>query len=483
MVISNTLNCVRLHPEVSDELDETAVGDYLLFGTNEDPAGTIFAAVRRLPGGHALTCSEDGLRVWRYWTLPIDGSIEYRRAGDYIERFGELLRVAVADRLRTDRASVSMSGGLDASTVAATAQHVAAAAGGALDLRAFCIVYDRLIPDEERYYSGLVARALGIPISYIVADDFPLFADSEHPLLRVPDPVHTEPQSTLWDTLEARMAAHSRVLLTGFDGDTFLREPPGPYLWALLRAGRLGRLAGAVSWYVRTTRALPRLGLRTQLRRLAGTYPVPSEYPPWLAESFEQQARLRDRWRAVNEEQPASHPTHPRASSTIELALCRQILEGYDAGVTLQACDTRHPFLDLRLVTFLLSVPPVPWLIGKHILRESMRDALPIEVLRRPKAPLAGDPALALLRQGRSPAPDRFAPSRGLLRFVDTGKIPPVSDWADTDTHLQPLCLGRWLQNGFELARPVTGARRHDRPVPERARPGARSGVASPPAG
>ena len=45
LVFSNTLDCVRLHPKVSDKLNELAIADFLLFGLNlerdKDPGRTI----------------------------------------------------------------------------------------------------------------------------------------------------------------------------------------------------------------------------------------------------------------------------------------------------------------------------------------------------------------------------------------------------------------------------------------------------------
>src|SRR5437660_1200975 len=49
LVFSNTLNGVRLHPEVSDRLDDLAIADFLLGGGTNEPAATSFADIRRLP--------------------------------------------------------------------------------------------------------------------------------------------------------------------------------------------------------------------------------------------------------------------------------------------------------------------------------------------------------------------------------------------------------------------------------------------------
>ena len=52
-LFSNTLNCLRLHPEVSEELNEAAIGDFLLFGMNCDLATSTFRDIRRLAPAHS----------------------------------------------------------------------------------------------------------------------------------------------------------------------------------------------------------------------------------------------------------------------------------------------------------------------------------------------------------------------------------------------------------------------------------------------
>ena len=96
-VFSNTLDAVRRHPAVSARLDELAIADFLLFDVNTDAGSSMFADIRRLAPGHTAVCSADGVRVRRYWTLPIDEPLEYRRQQDYVERFNELLHAAVSE--------------------------------------------------------------------------------------------------------------------------------------------------------------------------------------------------------------------------------------------------------------------------------------------------------------------------------------------------------------------------------------------------
>ena len=112
----------------------------------------------------------------------------------------------------------------------------------------------------------------------------------------------------------------------------------------------------------------------------------------------------------------------------------------------------RHPFFDLRLVRFVASLPPEPWLMNKRILREAMRGALPEEIRTRRKtllveAPMPGlDPAV----MARLAELVRAAP--GLERFVDVDALaaavtaPEAAVAPASEFELRrPLGLAHWL--------------------------------------
>jgi len=62
-LFSNTLEALLAHPRTSGELNESAVGDFLLFGLNCDNATTTFRDVQRLPPGHALMVSRKEMQL------------------------------------------------------------------------------------------------------------------------------------------------------------------------------------------------------------------------------------------------------------------------------------------------------------------------------------------------------------------------------------------------------------------------------------
>lgn len=445
LVFSNTLNCIREHQAVSDALNEVAIGDFLLFDLNQDPATTAFSDIQCLPPAHTLTWSGGEARLRRYWTLPFDAPIRYTRSRDYVDHFRDLLRTVVDDRLRTARAAVYMSGGLDSTSVAATARLLC-------DLHAYTVVYDRLIPDEERHYSGLAAKALGIPIHYLAADDYKLFESWKEPEHRHPEPDNTPLRAIDVDQLR-QIAAHSRVAFNCEGPDNLLRYEWQPYVAGLVKGFRFGRLLADVGRHITSQRRLPLLrGILSRRKRLAAGPRDTPTYPPWLEPAFASRLGLQDRWEQWRRCPVSAHPFRPRGSGSLELANWRHMFESSDPGVTCFPVEVRYPFMDLRMVRYLLVVPPIPWCAGKHLLREATLGILPEAVRRRPKAPLAGDPVSEHLK--RCPEWRRtqldFAPEVAeyidgdvLHRSIDLNHDSVWTNWVN----LRPFALNYWLRD------------------------------------
>lgn len=446
LIVSNTLNCIRQHPGVSAELNEQAIGDFLLCGTNFDQTRTTFADINRLSPAHVLVCADGELRQTCYWKLTADDEIRYQRASDYVDRFKELLARAVSDRLRTRQAAVTLTGGLDSTTIAATALKL-----NGVSLKAYTIVYDSLIPDRERHYAQLVADTLGLPISYLAADDYWLYRDWEKPKLRRPEPSDEPLLATFADYLEC-MAKDHRVALTGWDGDSLLRELPRYYFKTIRKAGRHGRFCLDTMRYVLAQGELPPIGFRTALKGFFAT-PVPEDgakFPRWLNPDFAARFNLKERWEEVNRDLTPSHRRRPTAILSLTAPVWAGLFEYYDPGVTGFPLELRHPLFDLRLIKYLLSLPPVPWCIEKRLLRLAARGILPEEVRTRPKARLAGHPEVEQLQRPGVEWIDQFEPTSRLAAYVDRKLIPPLARQSDAnvvETNTRPLSLNFWLRD------------------------------------
>jgi asparagine synthase (glutamine-hydrolysing) len=449
LLCSNTLNCLRRHPGVSGRLNDLVIADFLLFEYNRDPATTSFADIKRLPAAHCLTWRQrGGVHVRRYWSLPADGPVRYPRQRDYVERFQELLKEAVADRLRTDQVGAFMSGGLDSTLVTALAKELLAARSAAFDLQCYAVVYDRLIPDEERHYAGVAARHLQIPIEFLPMDDYGLF--DRHAELRRPEPYHNLQEAATTDFLTLA-ASRSRVLLTGEGGDEILSQSKS-YLYKLARGLRLATLAAGIGRSVFIYGHLPQVGFKSLLGRWRrGQRQPEAELPAWVNPDFAARLNLRERWQQSEQVTTPSHPVRPEAGKILDDPYLQEVLEKqYDAGSIGLPVEVRHPLLDVRLVGFALSLPPLPWCVDKIMLRELARGRLPEIIRRRSKTPLTDCPELARAQQPGARWLDTFAPCEELAAYVRRDAVPPVSAATDSGRlwlNLRPVSLNYWLQN------------------------------------
>src|SRR5262249_4393136 len=87
-------------------------------------------------------------------------------------------------------------------------------------------------------------------------------------------------------------------------------------------------------------------------------------------------------------ERSVSHPWRPRAMASFQSANWLSLFECLDPTFAGGSIEWRHPYLDLRMLQFMLRVPPLPLSRGKNIIRLAMRGKLPDEILYRPKTPL-----------------------------------------------------------------------------------------------
>jgi asparagine synthase (glutamine-hydrolysing) len=453
-LFSNTLYCLRQHPDVSEELNDAAIGDFLLFGSNCDAATTTFRDIRRLPAAHAMTVSSEGLRLQRYWSPPTDGRIRYRHAEDYVEHFQILLQEAVADRMTPDRTGIWLSGGLDSGTIAAAARELSGRAGGAQDLRAYTVVYESLFPDEEGAYARQTADFLSIPIQFIPMDGVQPFERWDDPCLNIPEPVDNPCFAGLFD--QYRTVSHScRVVLTGEGNDSLMHFQMWPYIQDMARNREWRRLFTDTLHYARI-RPSPLPGIWRRTKNLFGKDATTPECPPWLAREFVQRLNLQERakqWsRLLPDYQP--HPVITKGHASLSSSYWSSMFEIEDPGVTRCGVELRHPFLDLRIVNFLLALPPFPLFFEKKLLRQAVAGRVPESIRTRRKSPLAGDPLVAHFRHRRPACMDQLAWSEEIEAYVEKSVLAALTEetlLAKAETNIRPFCLNFWLQSARKV--------------------------------
>jgi asparagine synthase (glutamine-hydrolysing) len=305
-----------------------------------------------------------------------------------------------------------------------------------------------LIPHEERHFAGLVATTLQIPIEFLTADDLKLFGRVEEPECWRPEPTDLAWPDSTADQLRP-IAVRSRTALTGYGADPSFSSRISVHFRHLLRTRQFWRaLTDAVAYLLADGRK-SRLYIRQRWRILFASKTYSPRYPVWLNKDMENKLGTRERWEELQRPRAPATVIRPEAYEALLTPYWPSLFEIHDAGLTRTPIEVCHPFFDLRLVNFLLTLPVLPFCSDKALLRESARGVLPEAVRRRRKSPLVADPLIALLQRSESAWVDHFEPVPSLQQYVVRDRIPKVlaerDSWAAC-TNLRPLSLNFWLK-------------------------------------
>ncbi|HTR85273.1 MAG TPA: asparagine synthase-related protein [Reyranella sp.] len=438
-VVSDSLDWLATRPGLDPALDDLWVADFLCRDRNLDLHRTIRRDIARLPPAHLLRLSgvEEDRR--RYWRLTVEEPLHLRERRLYGERFRELMARAVADRLPRGRIGISMSGGLDSTTLAAFAVESA----GAGRVVAQCDHFEWLMPDHEAHFSTLAARHLGIELRLSAIDNTVFDPAWRTRALRFAEPSTAVIRAEFDRRLAAELARLAPVWLYGEGPDNALVFERGAYFSWLARRFQWSRMAEAAWLYLAAMQPADwRATARRYLRPSPALAPPPL-LPPWIDPSLAARLRLEERLREHRDVVDRTHGWHPRAMGAFGHAMWQEFLRDRAQDESWAPFVWRHPYFDLRVLAFLLSVPPVPWARGKLLMREAMQGRLPEEILQRPKSPLAGSPLAGPLGRGELGA---LSSSGRLGGYVDVSRVPAVlAQGSDAEPLLAVHALDHWL--------------------------------------
>lgn len=471
-------------PGIASHRNEERLVCYLLDLLAED-SDTFYTAVRRLPPGHTLLVGPQGAESRQYWSPLHIQTLVHGDDQECAARFQALFLEAV--RCRSHGAGPigsTLSGGLDSSFIACAAAAQRRADPGDR-LHTFSATFASLPPSQlsridERSYMQAVQRSCN-PVSHeLRADHLNPFATLEQDVRSAGQP-YFGPNMYLHNGMYHLAATNGvRVFLDGIDGDSvvsygFERLPH------LLLTGRWPRLFDEIAGLKETSKSRQSLGrllwgyslkpvLKAWVQRLAHPrFVAPARLQqrlqllrPELSRRVDVQALLRRHWQRMR--LPIfDAATHHRAA--LSQPFLSHILENCALFSARYGIEPRYPFLDHRLVSFCLALPPEQkfsqgW--SRVVQRRAMAGWVPEPVIRRvSKADLSPNYYHGLVQHGHR-----------LLETDIRPGLPQLADYVEVDALLLRLrtclhapehdpdgaiffftaaCLSKWLSSSVDL--------------------------------
>ena len=393
-VFASEIKALLAHPAVRARPDDDVLASLLLDGPPDARGATPFADVFSLLPAHAAVLTRGHLAVRRYWDFDVTREERTQTFGECAEGFREHFERAVRRRLRSAQpAAVSVSGGLDSSSVFCSALGLARRDPALPGVEGVAFVVADGGPADEREFLGEIERAHGVRIERVPALAASVLAGAVDAVWHTEMPLLDEQAGTGAALFRAARALGARTVLGGHWGDQVLCSRA--YLVDFALGGRWREvrrhLAEVPRWFtdaepgqfrrgfaVDLAKALTPRALHPFLRRLRR-----SPERPWYTETL----RRRARWTRARGEAPRAGSAHARAIyEAVRSGYHVRCMEWQNKVGAAHGLDLSFPFLDRDLLAFVMALPGGLHARGgvpKAILREALRPDLPPAIAHR----------------------------------------------------------------------------------------------------
>jgi len=392
ILFASELQCILRHPDISRDLDDVAVAEYLRLGYVPEPR-TMFRAIRRVEAGTFIRFTEDGRQIVRYWD-PESFPVADRDPQSAVRELRTLMERAVEKQVMSDvPVGVFISGGMDSSILAT----LAAKFIGVDKVHTFSAQFAEESYDESGDAAILAARihTRHVPVR---TDEETLLEALQNIIRGVAEPL-ADPAILPTFLLAREAHRYVKVILSGEGADELFGGYP-TYLGhklAPLYDSLPGFARGALERFVQR---VPASGRKVTLEFLLKKFVTDAE-KPWIERHLAWFGTgLGD---AVYKTQPPPMPELPtvppdRDPLTGSMLLDYRsylrdnLLVKVDRATMLSSVEARAPFLDRDVTRFALSLPAglrVRRLTTKWVLKKAAEAWLSKDVIYRRKRGLS----------------------------------------------------------------------------------------------
>ena len=468
---------------VPRRLNEHAVAWHLA-GMQTPPGCLFYEGIEEVrPGEEVTIAAGRAPEVTAFWSPDPERCLRYRDEREYADELRELLTEAVRCRLRTTSpAGISLSGGVDSSTVASVAGWLHGREPGVPAMRAYSWVFTDLPECDESDNIHRVADHFGIPVTAIPAEETYPLVDEAANWPHEDDPFTSMFQPFMHRALAAAAGDGVALMCYGFRGDVMcggnVNDVPG-----MLRAGHwrqareeLGALSRVMSLSPAATLRrylmepvladlLPsraRVAGRRALQRRGGRPQAGARTGPAARAA----AHVRDDFLA-RAGLPSLEPVREAAKAWPRIAARHRyihvfsplVLRGVMYAERVAAAHglaIADPWSDRRIADFILACPQhcVDTAVEvKRLARRSVEGIMPPDAIRA-ASKVSPEPLYleALRRQAHDTVTDLITDSRCAdLGFIDEARLRDrfarfASGEAPTFELWPTLCLELWLR-------------------------------------
>lgn len=414
-IFGSEIKAILKHPLMDAKVELKAIPEYL-FSTVLLDDHTMFKDIKTLQAGHTLLVKNKHVFVNNYWDLVL-GDDEEKAFEVYQDDSYKLLHRSIQERLMSDvPLGTLLSGGLDSSLVSAiTANSLSH------KLRTFSMEFvknnEMKSRNSDTYYASIVAEQFKTHHQEYALETDAYHRQLEHVIWHVEKPVElTAPSLYL---LFKQLKKDVSVVLSGEGADEIF----GGYFFFLKHKGKPSEFPWA---------------------------PYYQQVSSLLKPEINQKTHYQERIETTINDMYKRHQTHDDMNKQLYLFIklyLVEMLERQDKTSMAWGVESRVPFLDHRLVEYVVNMPSRYKIhngIEKYILKEASRRILPQEVIDRKKKPCPFPIDPMTLHRNKNKAKELIASGNSkIAQYFDKTKVNHLLDRKEQYKNIDSLAIFR----------------------------------------
>lgn len=374
--IKSILDCGYIRARLNSDM----AFDFLKWSMLNHRNDTFFQGISAFPPGcYAVVDDRRVLAPHPFWTLEEhEVSLAESNRTEAARHFAKLFRDAVSLRLRSDvPVGACLSGGLDSSAIVCQIKQIHTE-----PVQVFNAASDDPRFDERRW-CRIVTEATGTKAHYVFPSEQMLIRDLDELIWQQEEPFASASVYAQWAIMREARARNIPVLLDGQGGDESLCGYRKFYLFYLRELAHKRRFGTLLVQLL----ALLKNGDRGLLRWREGVRYLPAfmqRRMPSLAECLTSAGR--EAWDASALNLSGGASVNQRQIQDLNRYSLPSLLRYEDRNSMAWSIESRVPFLDYRLVEWLVSLPVETKLAGgrtKALMRDALRGIVPDAILDR----------------------------------------------------------------------------------------------------
>ena len=376
---SSEIKQIRSLPEYAQKLNEAICYDYLAHGLLDHTSQTFDKNIFQLRGGElAIVDLQDTIKkvhVERWYTLK---SKKWTGTKEEAEtKFRELFKDSVRLRLRADVSVGScLSGGLDSSAIVCQMSELLKKnASNCQETVTACFNESKY---DEWKFAEQVIKKVEANAHRVWPSSDKLIEELDKLIWHMDEPFGSTSQFSQWCVFEGASNVKLKVMLDGQGADEMLAGYGGndvPLYAGLLKKGKINKLIKEYKGFEQEHGYAPKGQMLHALKRTLHLEKKQDNTPKWL-----------DMEKPNSDDFPITHSLQEEMIKQLTTSSIPALLRYEDRNSMAFSIESRVPFLDYRLVEFLLGLPEeYIYHLGmrKVILRNALQKLVPESILKR----------------------------------------------------------------------------------------------------